>query len=131
MKPHLTAFSTGLFPALLLLLAGPLPATVQAADAHDAHHAHAGHGMPPPSANANATASTQRVEGQVKKIDKAGGKVTVTHGPLTNLDMPAMTMVFRVKESAWLEQLKPEQKIRFVADSINGVLTIIRLEVAK
>ena len=34
------------------------------------------------------------VDGVVKKIDKAGGKVTVAHGPLTNLNMPAMTMVF-------------------------------------
>jgi Cu(I)/Ag(I) efflux system protein CusF len=138
MKPHTTALFSALFsarfsalfpallPALLLVLASPLPASVHAADVHDPH---AGHGMTASSANANA--STQLVEGQVKKIDKAGGKVTVTHGPLTNLDMPAMTMVFRVKEAAWLNRLQPEQKIRFVADSINGVLTIVRLDVAK
>jgi Cu(I)/Ag(I) efflux system protein CusF len=136
MKPHTTALFSARFsallpallPALLLVLASPLPASVHAADAHDPH---AGHGMTAPSASASTNASTQLVEGQVKKIDKAGGKVTVTHGPLTNLNMPAMTMVFRVKEATWLEQLKPEQKIRFVADSINGVLTIVRLEVAK
>jgi Cu(I)/Ag(I) efflux system protein CusF len=128
MKPHSTAHFSALFsallPALLLFLASPLPASVHAADAHDPH---AGHGMTAPS----ATASTPLVEGQVKKIDKAGGKLTLTHGPLTNLNMPAMTMVFRVKEAAWLNQLQPEQKIRFVADSINGVLTIVRLEVTK
>ena len=71
------------------------------------------------------------VDGTVKKVDKAGGKVTVAHGPLTNLNMPAMTMVFRVKDAAWIDQMKPDGKIRFVADYIEGTLTIIRLEGAK
>ena len=78
-----------------------------------------------------STTEAALVDGVVKKIDKAAGKVTVSHGPLTNLNMPAMTMVFRVKDSAWLDQMKPEGKIRFVADSVNGNLTIVSFEAAK
>ena len=89
---------------------------------------HAGHAM---AALAAASAEMQMVDGQVKKVDKAAGKVTLSHGPLTNLNMPAMTMVFCVKEAAWLDQMQSGGKIRFVADSIDGTLTIVRYEAAK
>ena len=89
---------------------------------------HAGHAMASPSA---ASAEMQMIDAQVKKVDKAAGKVTLSHGPLTNLNMPAMTMVFRVKEAAWLDQMRADGKIRFVADSINGTLTIVRFEAPK
>ena len=82
---------------------------------------HAGHGM----AQAGA-AEMQMVDGQVKKVDKAAGKVTLSHGPLANLNMPAMTMVFKVKDMAWLDQMKDGGKIRFAADQINGMMTIVR-----
>jgi len=39
-------------------------------------------------------------EGEVRKVDKGASKVTIKHGPLQNLDMPAMTMVFRVRDPA-------------------------------
>ena len=89
---------------------------------------HAGHAMASPSA---ASAEMQMIDAQVKKVDKAAGKVTLSHGPLTNLNMPAMTMVFRVKEAAWMDQMRTDGKIRFTADSINGTLTIVRFEAAK
>ena len=92
------------------------------------HDAHAGHGN---QTAAQPAMSSTLVDGVVKKIDKATGKVTVSHGPLTNLNMPAMTMVFRVKEAAWIEQMQTGGKIRFVADSIDGTLTIVRFEAAK
>ncbi|MHB1216408.1 MAG: copper-binding protein [Thiobacillus sp.] len=70
-------------------------------------------------------------EGVVKKVDKAQGNLTIKHGPLENLGMPAMTMVFRVQDAAWLEQLKPGDDIRFLADRVNGVFTVTTLEVVK
>ena len=70
-------------------------------------------------------------EGIVRKVDKASGKVTIAHGPLSNLKMPAMTMGFRVKDAAWLDRMPVDSTIRFQADSINGVLTIVRFESAK
>jgi Cu(I)/Ag(I) efflux system periplasmic protein CusF len=70
-------------------------------------------------------------DGEVKKVDKEAGKLTIKHGPLTNLDMPGMTMVFRVKDPAMLDQVKEEDKIRFVADRVNGAITVVELAPVK
>jgi len=70
-------------------------------------------------------------EGVVRKVDKDQKKLTIRHGPLENLGMPAMTMVFRVKDVAYLDQVKPGDNILFVAESVNGVLTVTQLEIAK
>lgn len=87
---------------------------------------HAGHGAMPETSNANAVLT----DGLVKKVDKSAGKVTVSHGPLPN-GMPAMTMVFKVKNAAWLDQMKEGSKIRFAADQINGSMTIVRFAQAE
>jgi len=68
-------------------------------------------------------------DGEVKKVDKDAGKLTIKHGPLTNLDMPSMTMVFRVKDPAMLDQVKEGDKIRFAADRVNGAITVVELKV--
>jgi Cu(I)/Ag(I) efflux system protein CusF len=84
------------------------------------------------SAGASGTSSASAAsmsEGEIKKIDKEAGKVTIKHGPLTNLDMPAMTMVFRVKDPAMLDQVKVGDKISFVADKLNGQITVTQVEV--
>jgi Cu/Ag efflux protein CusF len=78
-----------------------------------------------------AAAQTAPVEGQVQKIDPAQGKVTLRHAPIKNLDMDAMTMVFRVQEPAQLKGLKAGDKVRFEADRVNGQITITRIEKAK
>lgn len=70
-------------------------------------------------------------EGEVKKVDPAAGKITIKHGPLENLGMPAMTMVFRVKEASMLEQVKSGDRIDFRAEKINGALTVTQLEIVK
>lgn len=85
------------------------------------HDSHAGHD----AMSAKPSADAPLIDGLVKKVDKSSGKVTVSHGPLPN-GMPAMTMVFKVKDMAWLDQMKDGGKIRFAADQINGVMTIVR-----
>ncbi len=70
-------------------------------------------------------------DGEIKKVDKEGGKVTIKHGEIKNLDMPGMTMVFRVKEPAMLDQVKVGDKIIFSADKIKGNITVTRIEAAK
>ena len=72
-----------------------------------------------------------QTEGEVRKVDKDAQKITIKHGPLQNLDMPAMTMVFRVKDPAMLDQVKAGDQIRFDADRIGGQFTVIKLEPAK
>ena len=78
-----------------------------------------------------APAAAQRApmsDGEVKKIDKEAGKITLKHGPLANLDMPPMTMVFRVKDPAMLDQVKVGDKVSFVAEKVAGQLTVTHIE---
>ncbi len=67
-------------------------------------------------------------EGEVRRVDRAQGRVTLRHGPIDSLNMPPMTMVFRVQDSAWLEGLQPGDKVRFQAARNNGAYTVTRLE---
>jgi Cu(I)/Ag(I) efflux system periplasmic protein CusF len=83
------------------------------------------------AAQLKSVAATPMTQGEVKKVDKDSGKVTIKHGPLTNLDMPAMTMVFRVKDAAMLDQLKAGDKIKFEAEKIEGAITVKKFEMVK
>lgn len=78
-----------------------------------------------------AAASAQAADGTVTKIDEAQAKVTLRHGPIKNLDMDAMTMVFRVKEPALLKTVKVGDKVTFDADRVDGAITVTRIEKAK
>lgn len=69
--------------------------------------------------------------GVIKKVDKEAAKLTIQHGKLKNLDMPAMTMVFRVMHLSMLDQVKIGDQVNFVADSIDGKLVITMLELNK
>jgi len=70
-------------------------------------------------------------DGEIRKVDKDAKKLTIKHGPLKNLDMPGMTMVFRVKDPAMLDQVKKGDKVRFVAEDANGAYTVTKIEPAK
>ena len=70
-------------------------------------------------------------QGEVRKVDKDAGKVTIRHGPLANLDMPPMTMVFHVKDRTILDQLKAGDKIKFTAEKVDGAFTVTRIETAQ
>lgn len=62
--------------------------------------------------------------GEVTKLDKAGGRVTLKHGEIKNLDMPPMTMVFRVADPTLLDKLAVGNRIRFTAERLNGQYTL-------
>lgn len=64
---------------------------------------------------APATSAAATSQGEVRKIDAANQKITLRHGPLANLGMPPMTMVFQVQDAAQLEGLKVGDKVSFVA----------------
>ena len=57
--------------------------------------------------------------------------MTLKHGPLTNLDMPAMTMVFKVLDPKMLDGIKEGDKVKFSADRVNGAITVTAIEAAK
>lgn len=65
--------------------------------------------------------------GEVRRIDKSNSKITLRHGPIKNLDMPAMTMVFQVREPALLEALKVGDKVRFSTESVNGAYFVTHI----
>ena len=79
-------------------------------------------------AQASTDAKNSMSHGEVKKVDTAAGKLAIKHGPLKNLDMEAMTMVFKVKDPAMLSQVKVGDKIDFVAEEINSALTVTKLQ---
>lgn len=68
-------------------------------------------------------------DAEVRRVDKDAQKITLRHGPIPNLDMGDMTMVFRVVEPRWLDELKVGNKIRFKADKVGGLYTITNVEV--
>lgn len=70
----------------------------------------------------------QLADGEVRKVDKAANKVTLKHGPVPSIDMPAMTMVFRAKDPAMLAGLKPGDKVKFEAQKVGDVYTVTRIE---
>ena len=71
-------------------------------------------------------------DGEIRKVDKSAKKITIKHGPLQNLDMPAMTMVFQVQDPKMLEQVKAGDKVKFQAEMLPGGKTVVtRMEVVK
>ncbi len=108
-----------LISAAALALSGAALAQTSSAD-HAAHHA--------PAA---ASAAPSSADGEVRKIDKDLGKLTLKHGPIANLDMPGMTMVFKVADPKLLDGIKAGDKVRFTADNVNGALTVTAIEAAK
>lgn len=75
--------------------------------------------------------SPAMADGEVKKIDKDAGKITIKHGELKDLGMMPMTMVFKVKEPAMLDKVSPGAKVRFSAEKVQGAVTVTALEVVK
>ena len=81
---------------------------------------------------APATSSAVAVsQGEVRKIDAANQKITLRHGPLSNLGMPPMTMVFSVQDAAQLEGLKVGDKVSFVAQQQGSQFVASELQVVQ
>ena len=103
--------------AVLISLAFPFSAL-----AVEAHHQ---------GAAAASPSAGQLAEGEVRKVDKDAMKITIKHGPIPNLDMPPMTMVFQVKDPAILDKVKAGDKIKFAADKAGGAFVVNQVEVVK
>ncbi|MCF3643151.1 copper-binding protein [Rhizobium sp. TRM95111] len=77
---------------------------------------------------ASGAFAAEFTKGTVKKVDAKAKKVTLIHEELKSLEMPAMTMVFRVKDDALLEKLKEGASIEFVAERVEGKLTVTEVK---
>ena len=85
---------------------------------HGAHHS-------------SGSQSADMAEGEVRKVDKDAKKITLRHGEIKSLEMPAMTMVFQVKDAAMLDRVQTGDKVRFKAEKVGGAFTVTVLEPAK
>lgn len=68
------------------------------------------------------------VSGTVEKVDTAQGKITIDHGAIPNLNMDAMTMVFRAQDPALLKGIKAGDKVQFTADRVNGQISVTSIK---
>lgn len=89
------------------------------AASHQAHHP------------ADGKAAAGYVRGEVRKVDKEAGKITLRHDAIPSLDMPAMSMVFRVKEPGMLDRVKAGDVVRFKAEKIQGAYTVVDMSKAQ
>ena len=72
-----------------------------------------------------ATAATQ---GTITKVDTSTQKITIKHGEIKNLDMPAMTMAFRASPNL-LSTATVGATVEFEAEKVNGQYTLQALKV--
>ena len=106
--------------AVLLAISLALPAFAQkTSDEHSAHH------------TGTQAQSAPLSEGEIRKVDKGAKKITIKHGPLVNLDMPPMTMVFQVADPRMLEQVKAGDKVKFRVEKFGGAYTVTSIQVTK
>ena len=108
-----------LFPVLAVFAAIGISTPLYAAGDHGMNHA----------GSAHAATAAPRSEGTVTKVDKAGGKITIKHGPLQNLGMPGMTMAFKAATADMLDQVQPGDTVRFLAENVDGAFTVTEIEV--
>lgn len=69
--------------------------------------------------------------GEIRKIDLDARKVIIRHGPLASLDMPAMTMAYRLRDPALVEGLRAGDAVRFQAERLGAVFIVTRIELAR
>ena len=120
--------------ALLLISASTISAAVAqtpanaAATGPDSHHsAEAASSSITTAGTADSIALS---EGEITRWDARTLRVTLHHGEIKNLEMPPMSMVFRVQDAGALGELKPGDKVRFRAEQVNGVYHVTRIEKA-
>ena len=80
---------------------------------------------------AQSAQSTGMIDGEVRKVEKDARRVTLRHGEIKQLDMPAMTMAFPVKEPTMLDKVKVGDKVKFKAEIVGGKLTVTEIEVVR
>jgi Cu/Ag efflux protein CusF len=75
--------------------------------------------------------SAAGISAKVEKVDESADKVTLNHPAIPGLDMPAMTMVYKVQDLKMLKSVKAGDKVKFGIEKINGQLTVTKIDKAK
>jgi Cu(I)/Ag(I) efflux system protein CusF len=71
--------------------------------------------------------SSALTDAVVTKVDPSTGMVTLKHGALKNINMSAMTMAYKARDSAMVKQAKEGEKVKVRVENIDGTLTIVKL----
>jgi len=80
--------------------------------------------------SAFAQTTGDMASGEIRKVDKDAAKLTIKHGDIKSLDMPAMTMVFQVRDPALLDKVKAGDKVKFSAERRDGAFIVNAIEAA-
>lgn len=64
---------------------------------------------------------------EVRKIDQAASKITLKHGPIAELELPAMTLVYVVRDVSLLSGIKAGDTVQFTADKVDGRYTVLSI----
>ncbi|WP_250207975.1 copper-binding protein [Curvibacter sp. CHRR-16] len=83
------------------------------------------------NAKMNETQMTSMTDGEIRKVDKDAGKVTIKHGDIKNLDMPGMTMIFVAKEKSLLDKIQAGDKVKFAVINDGGKLVVTEIQPVK
>ena len=70
----------------------------------------------------------QFAHGEIREVDKDARELTIEHGPVPGLGMPAATTIFEVRYPAMLDYFKAGDKVRFAAEKAGGKVTVIAIE---
>lgn len=79
----------------------------------------------------NSDSAAEMSEAEVTRIDTAANKIGLKHGPIKNLDMPGMSMIFRVNDPAMLVKLQPGDKVKFRAEKRNGAIYVMEIQLSR
>lgn len=89
----------------------------------------AAHSAAPAAAGTAGAEAGNKVNGEVRKVDMSAKKITIKHEELKHLDMPAMTMVFQVRDPSVLDNVNKGDKVEFVAEKIGGQFVVTEIGV--
>ena len=70
-------------------------------------------------------------EGRVLEIDKRQQEIMIQHGPLPELSMDPMSMIFKVADPALLDRVREGDRVKFKAGLVDGRFAVIAIDSIK
>ncbi|WP_298853746.1 copper-binding protein [uncultured Aquimonas sp.] len=67
----------------------------------------------------------------MREVDNDAKKLTIKHRHFKSLDMPPMTTVFQVKDTAPLDTVDPGDKVRFLVEKAASGFVVTDVQAAK
>lgn len=81
-------------------------------------------GMLTAFSSAPARAQQATASGKVRRVNPSAGKITIMHGEIVELKLPAMTLVYSV-EPQLIQGIQPGDQVTFTVVRQNGDYVII------